>query len=61
MSQPPQTLILGRGSNLSRRLIEAWPHALAWSGRDLLAGRLPELDRDRPVQIVINSFQPATA
>lgn len=61
MSQAPQILILGRGSNLSRHLAQAWPGALAWSGRELLAGELPELDPGRPVRVVINSFQPATA
>ncbi len=61
MTDSPQILILGKGSNLSRHLVAAWPGAVAWSGRALLAGRLPPIDRSRPLQVVINSFQPASA
>ncbi|MEN0065296.1 MAG: NAD(P)-dependent oxidoreductase [Myxococcota bacterium] len=54
-------LIFGRASNLSRQLAMAWPGALAWSVRDVVEGRFPDLARETPLLVVLNHFQPAVA
>ena len=54
-------LVFGRSSNLSRALLAAWPDARVWSARDVVEGRLPENERDDPLLVVLNHFQPATS
>lgn len=54
------TLVLGRDSNLSRRLAAELPDVRLHATRDLLQGAPLPLERGEPVRVVVNSFQPAT-
>lgn len=55
-----KTLIVGKDSNLSRRLAQALPDAVLHSTRDLLAGAPLPVRHGEPLRVVVNSFQPAT-
>lgn len=54
------TLVLGRDSNLSRRLARDLPDVRLHATRDLLAGAPLPLEAGDRVRVVVNAFQPAT-
>lgn len=55
-----RTVVVGRCSNLSRRLVRVLPDAVLVSARELAHVDIRSVLPDRPFALVLNHFQPAT-